>query len=66
MNKKLGKLLRPSMGIFFLFLFAFCAIAVLAQQYMLAVAELVIAGLLFAAYLVDKNERRRKLQKRER
>ena len=63
MNKKLGKLLRPSMGIYFLFLFAFCAIAVLAQQYMLAVAELVIAGLLFAAYLVDKNERRRKLQK---
>ncbi len=62
MNKKLGKLLRPSMGIYFVFLFAFCAIAVLAQQYLLAVAELAIAGLLFAAYLLDKNDRRRKLQ----
>ena len=63
MNKKLGKLLRPSMGIYFVFLFAFCAVAVLAQQYILAIAELAIAGLLFAAYLLDKNERRRKLQK---
>ena len=61
MNRKLGRLLRPSMGIYFVFLFAFCAIAVLAQQYLLAVSELVIAGMLFAAYLVDKNERRRKL-----
>ena len=63
MNKKLGKLLRPSMGIYFVFLFAFCAVAVLARQYILAIAELAIAGLLFAAYLLDKNERRRKLQK---
>ena len=62
MNKKLGRLLRPSMGMYFGFLLAFCAVALLAQQYLLAVAESVIAGLLYAAYLLDKKERRRKLQ----
>ena len=62
MNKKLGRLLRPSMGMYFVFLLAFCAVALLAQQYLLAAAESVIAGLLYAAYLLDKKERRHKLQ----
>lgn len=62
MNKKLGRLLRPSMGMYFAFLFAFCGIALLAQEYLFAVAEIVVSALLFTAYLLDKKERRRRLQ----
>ena len=62
MNKKLGRLLRPSMGMYFAFLFAFCGIALLAQEYLFAMVEIGISALLYAAYLLDKKERRRKLQ----
>ena len=62
MNKKLGRLLRPSMGMFFAFMVGFCLLAVLLGQYLLAALEVAVGALLFAAYLLDKKERRRKLQ----
>ena len=62
MNKKLGRLLRPSMGMYFVFLFAFCAIALLAKKPLFAAVEIAVSTLLFAGYLLDKKERRQKLQ----
>ena len=54
MKRRLGRLLRPGLGLYFVFLFAFCFIPVLANQLLLAGLELLIAGLIFAAYLLDR------------
>ena len=39
MNKKLGRLLRPSVGIFFVFLMLFAGVSLYMQQYILAAVE---------------------------
>ena len=61
MKRRLGRLLRPGLGLYFVFLFASCFIPVLANQLLLAGLELLIAGLIFAAYLLDRKDRRKKL-----
>ena len=39
MNKKLGRLIQPNFGIYFVFLAGFALAAALMQQYSLAVVE---------------------------
>ena len=39
MNRKLGKLLRPGMGMYFVVMAAFCAAALLERYFWLAAAE---------------------------
>ncbi len=63
MNKRLGRLLRPSMGIYYAFMLAFAVAAGLMQQYLLALAELAVTAALFAVYLILKNQRRKEIQK---
>ncbi len=62
MNKRLGRLLQPNMGIYFVFMLAFCAAAALFENYLLAGVELAATALLFTLYLVIKADRRKKLQ----
>ena len=45
MNKKLGRLLRPGMGIYIGIMFAFVVAAALVEQYWLAGIELVVCAL---------------------
>ena len=63
MNKKLGRLLRPSAGMFFAFLIAFTLTTGLMQYYLLAGIELGITALLLTGYLIAKDQRRKQLRK---
>ena len=62
MNKRLGRLLRPSMGIYFVFMVAFIIAAALLQQYLLAGAEALVTVGVAALYLLEKKRRRREIQ----
>ena len=62
MNRKLGRLLRPGMGIYFFVMAAFCAAALLEGQYWLAAAETSVTLLVFMLYIVNRNRRDRQIQ----
>ena len=62
MNKKLGRQLNPSMGLYLVLMFAFVAAAALMQYYILAAVELVVAVLVLVLYLLARNRRRKNLQ----
>jgi len=63
MNKRLGKLLRPSVGQYLLVLLAFAAAALLTRQYILAAAEFGLTAALFAVYILYRRHRYVQLQK---
>ena len=62
MNKKLGRLLHPTMGGYLTVLFIFAVAAAIFQNYILAGAELVIAAGILIAYQISRSGRRKKLQ----
>jgi c-di-AMP phosphodiesterase-like protein len=62
MNKKLARLLQPSMGWLFGVLLCFCVAAVVMQYYVLAAVELVITALLYGVYLIMKSRRKKEVQ----
>ena len=62
MNKKLGRLLRPGMGGYFLVLGAFCAAALLEGHYWLAAAETAVTLLVFILYIMNRTFRDRQIQ----
>ena len=62
MNKKLGRLLQPRLGIYFLVMLGFCAAAAALRYYLLAAAELGITALAFVGYMIYYNYRHRELQ----
>ena len=63
MNKKLGHLLHPSVGLFFFLMMAFSGIALAMQQYLLALVEFGVTAVLLIAYLICRNLRKKELQK---
>ena len=62
MNKKLGRLIQPGMGAYFVFMAAFCAAALILDYYWLAAAEGAVTLILFLVYSMRKKHRRRELQ----
>ena len=62
MNKKLGRLLNPSMGAYFVVLIAFSVVAALLQYFILAGATLVVTAGVFTLYIVLRARRRRELK----
>ncbi len=62
MDKKLGRLLRPRMGMYFLVLVLFTLGAVLSQAYILAAVEAVVTLALVIVYLIRQRKRHRELQ----
>ena len=62
MNRKLGRLLRPGMGVYFFVMAAFCAAALLEEQYWLAAAETSVTLLVFMLYIMSRNRRDRQIQ----
>ena len=62
MNRKLGRLLRPGMGMYFFVMAAFCAAALLEEQYWLAAAEASVTLLVFMFYIMSRNRRDRQIQ----
>ena len=62
MNKKLGRLLQPGMGLYFAVMFCFCAGTLLAGQFLLGAVETAAAAGLLIYYEVHKTNRRKELQ----
>ena len=62
MKHKLGRLLRPGMGVYFVVMAAFCAAALLAEQYWLAAAETSVTLLVFTLYVMNRKKRNRQIQ----
>ena len=61
-NKKLGRLLQPGMGMYFGVMLGFAAAAFLAEQPILAAVEAAVTAILFAFYQMRKVHRRRELE----
>ena len=63
MNKKLGRLLRPGVGMYFVVMALFCGAALFADHYWLAAAESAVTLMVFTIYMVSRNYRNRQRQK---
>ena len=63
MNNKLGRMLRPGMGVYFTVMALFCAVTLLAGQYWLAAGECAATLLVFAGYMISRNNRDRQIRK---
>lgn len=62
MKRKLGRLLRPGMGIYFFVMAAFCAAALLEEHYWLAAGETAVTLLVFMIYVMNRSRRDRQIQ----
>ena len=62
MNRKLGRLLRPGMGMYFMMMAVFCVLALLEKHYWMAAAETSVTLFMFVLYIMNRNRRDRKLQ----
>ena len=62
MNKKLGRLLRPSRSIYFVLLAVFCAASMVAKQYWLAALETAVTLIAFALFVANKKRRDQQLR----
>ena len=63
MNKKLGRLLWPSVGLFLALLAAFGVGAIYVGEYILAIVEFSVLALVLVFYLVHRSRRRREIQR---
>ena len=63
MNKKLGRLLRPGVGVYYIVMALFCAAALIYGYYWLAAAESAVTLLVFAFYVVSRKRRDRQILK---
>ena len=63
MDHKLGKLLRPGVGVYFVVMACFCAAALVWGQYWLAAAESAVTLVVFLFYVLNRNRRDRKIQR---
>ena len=62
MNRKLGRLLQPSMGVYFFVMAAFCGASLLEEQYWLAAAETSVTMVVFMLYVLSRKNRERQIQ----
>ena len=62
-NKKLDRIIRPGVGIYFVVMLCFCLAALLMDHTVLAVAEGMITGTLFVGYLLLRKLRHRSLMR---
>ena len=62
MNKRLGRLLRPSRSIYFVLMAVFCAASMAAKQYWLAALETAATLIAFALFVANKKRRDQQLR----
>ena len=60
-NKKLGQLIHPGVGIYFSVMAFFCLCAVVMEYTLLAVVEIVVTVVLFALYTLHRTQRHRQI-----
>ena len=63
MNYRLGRLLRPSVGVYFVLMAVFCAVTLLAGEYWLAAVEAAITLAAFGVYVMSRSHRENQIQK---
>ena len=63
MNNRLGRLLRPGMGVYFVVMGLFCAAALILGQYWLAAAESAVTLVVFGVYMANRSRRDRKIRR---
>ena len=63
MNKRLGRRLWPSVGLFFVLLAAFAVVSLLMNAYLLALIEFAATAFVLVLYIVHRNRRRQEIQK---
>ncbi len=63
MNKRLGRLLRPGLGVYYVVMALFCAAALVTGEYVLAAVEAAVTLLVFTGYMVNRRNRDRQLKK---
>ena len=63
MNYRLGRLLRPSVGVYFVLMAVFCAVTLLAGEYWLAAVEAAITLAAFGVYVMSRKHRENQIQK---
>ena len=61
MNRKLGRLLNPGLGLYFWVMLSFCLASLLLGQFLLAAVEIVVVLLLFGSYTIFRKARSRQL-----
>ena len=59
LNKKIGRLIRPNMGVYFVLLFVFAAASFYFKQYLLAGIELGVLVIGLVLYLVLRANRKK-------
>ena len=62
-GKRLARLLRPGMELYFAFLLGFCLFTLVARQYILGAIQISVSLLLLAAYILDRRERKRRMDR---
>ena len=62
-NKKLGRLLRPGVGVYFVVMALFCGAALVLGYYWLAAAEAAVTLLAFTLYMLNRSYRDRQIHK---
>ena len=62
MKRKLGRLVRPGMGMYFMVMAVFCAAALLTENYWLAAVETSVTLAVFVLYAMSRNRRNRQIQ----
>ena len=63
MNKRLIRLIRPGMGVYFAVMLCFCLAALVLNHLVLAAMEAVITLVLFSSYMIMRKIRHRNLQR---
>ena len=62
MNKKMGRLLQPNMGIYIAVMLVFAAATAVFQNYILAAAELAVTVVTLLFYLIYRNNRKKRVK----
>ena len=62
MNKRINRLLRPDMGLYFIVLFGFALVSALLHEYVLAGVELAVLALGLLIYLLRRVRRKKQLK----
>ena len=63
MNRKMDRLLKPGLGVYFFVMAAFCAAALLEGHYWMAAVETTVTLVVFMLYVMNRNRRGRQLQR---
>ena len=63
MRKRLGRLLRPGMGVYFIAMAGFCLVALLMELYWLALGEGLLTAAMFGFYMLDRHQRTNEIRR---